>query len=54
MLEEFGKYPELKEQIWDEMVNYIKETRDQDYREYWEMFSKKMDEKKELENDPNS
>lgn len=52
MLEEFEKYPELKEQIWNEMVDFIQQTRDNDYNDYWEMFQEKMDEKKELPEDP--
>ena len=52
ILEEFEKYPELKEQIWSEMVEFIQKTRDNDYNDYWEMFQQKMDEKKELPEDP--
>ncbi len=52
ILEEFEKYPELKEQIWSEMVEFIQETRDRDYNDYLEMFQQKMDEKKELPEDP--
>lgn len=48
MLEEFERYPELKEEIWSEMVDYIENVRKSDLNDYWQMFAGLENDKKEL------
>lgn len=62
ILEEFEKYPELKQEIWDEMVTYIQDVRENDFQEYVNDLTKKIEkenirllnEKKELTKDRKS
>lgn len=49
ILEEFEQYPELRQQMLDEMIEYIQEMRESDYQGHLENLTAKiLDEKKEL------